>query len=200
MKTTIFTVFFSLVLLPWHTGASTLHPESTFGDFADTDSVPASELGVFGIGMHIVAGTFGDDGNNNDDGDVFTFTIPTGTQLTSINLTTYTTTGDPGGGSFFAIAIGKTVGTTMQTAGNHLSNMLVSETGELLDDLAAGAMFGSSALTAPLSAGDYAIFLHETSTQVDFALSFDVQSIPEPASISFGLGSLVCLLLKRRSS
>ena len=51
-------------------GAEVFHPETAFGDFADTDAVPASDLGAFLPELHVITGVFGDDGSNNDDGDI----------------------------------------------------------------------------------------------------------------------------------
>lgn len=170
-----------------------------FGDFADDENVAASDLGSFGLGSNTVSGTFGEDGSPVGDGDVFAFTIPAGMLLTSINLTQYDTDVSPMNGSFFAIASGSNVGTSIPTAGNHLSNMLISETGELLDDLEAGAFSGISTLTTPLPAGTYSIFLHEVSALVDYTLDFDVQAVPEPAATPtvMAAGAFLLVALRR---
>ena len=179
-----------------------IYPESTFGDYADDETVASSYLGVFRAGTHVVTGNFGETGNPIDDGDIFSFTVPNGYVLNSVDLRIYTFTGDNGNGSFLAIQDDLTVGTTIQTSSNHLSNMLISQTGEILDDLAGGIYAGgASQVTNPLPANDYAVFLHEITANVDFALAFTVTPVPEPASVGLlAMGSLTWRLFRRRKS
>lgn len=157
-----------------------LHPETNFGEFSANGNAPTS-LGTFDAGLHLITAKFGDDGSNNDDADIFSFTVPAGYELTGLNVLSYVTTNGAGStGSFFAIADGAIIGTTIPTATNHLSNALIAQPGPLLDNLAASAYFGTSRIAPgqPLSAGTYTLFLNEITAQVDIALAITVSRAP----------------------
>ncbi|MCO6401386.1 MAG: hypothetical protein J5I99_09185 [Verrucomicrobia bacterium] len=168
-----------------------LHPESNFGDFSNDGNAPSS-LGELGAGFHQISLHFGDDGENNDDSDVLSFEVPPGYEIISIKLLEYAVDGDSGSGSFFAIADAPTIGTTIPTATNHLSNQLLSSPGELLESLAAGAFYGASRIVPyqPLPAGTYTLFFSETSAGVDLKLGVTVSRLPlEFQLLAWGDGS-----------
>lgn len=155
------------------------HPETNVVDFSNDGNAPTS-LGTFGAGLHLITAHFGDDGSNNDDNDLFTFNVPAGHEITSLKVLSYAVSGNNGNGSFFAIAAGPVIGTTMTTATNHLGNRLFSGPGELLDKLAEGAYFGTPRIAPhhPLPAGDYTVFLSEIAAGIDLSLAITVSRAP----------------------
>ncbi|MEM7468511.1 MAG: hypothetical protein AAF387_16700, partial [Pseudomonadota bacterium] len=80
-------------------------------------------VGVVQTGSNFVVGEFGlfDDPADND---VFTFSVPNGFQVDAIMLDFYPF-GEAQGGSFFAIQAGTEIGTTDETVGDNISNLLV---------------------------------------------------------------------------
>jgi len=156
------------------------HPEADFIDFANPGSIPCS-LGSFGPGLHVITAHFGDDGSNNDDGDLFTFRVPDGYEWVGLRALSYATTNLNGStGSFLALASGTDIGTTLPTATNHLSNMLIAGPGDLLGPLAQGAYSGASSLVSgqPLPAGDYTLFVNEITASVDLVLAITIAREP----------------------
>jgi hypothetical protein len=156
-----------------------LHPESAFGDFSGDGGAP-TDLGMFGAGLHHITAHYGDDGSNNDDADIVTFCIPEGYELVGLDVASYAVGGNNGQGSFFAIADGKAIGTTIPTATNHLGNALISKTGDLLGPLANAAYFGNTRVSRgqALPAGDYTVFLNEITGNIDLSLAVTVARQP----------------------
>lgn len=163
--------------------AEVVWDESELGDLSDDGSAP-TEID-FMLGENEIRGRMGFI-DAAVDSDVFRFTVPNGLTLTSFRMENYTETPDIEGGSFLAIASGSSISTVLGST--HLSNALIGQAGEWLDDLAAGARYGSPAanvqgLTAPVPPGDYVIWFQETSTQIDYTMIATL-AVPEPPTAS----------------
>lgn len=143
-------------------------------------------IGTLGAGASTVIGSY--TGNIPRDSDVFSFQIPAGHQLDSVDLIYDVTNGDSGGGSYMAIQQGLELGTGISTVGNNLSNALVNTSGELLAVFEAGPAFGGLGISAPLASGYYTLGLHESSSaDISYSLTFNVSAIPEPSTLGLGL-------------
>lgn len=194
------------LLLPAMAGAATtIYDEAERGDFANADLAsagisPGTFAGLMSDTINTINGTFGNSTAPVRDTDVFSFRIPTGHQLTAINLTYTTISGDSGGGSYFGIQGGLDIGTGFATVGSNLSNALIMDSGNLLASFAAGPEFDGTGLTAPLGAGDYTMFLSETHAVVGYKMDFAVSAVPEPgewAMLLAGLGLMGCIVRRR---
>jgi hypothetical protein len=181
--------------------AAVIHNEAVNGDLTDFVEVDpwltaGTSLGTLSVGENTILGNFGT-WAGDDASDVFTFEIPVGFQLDSIDLT-YIDNGASDGGSYMAIQGGTTLGTGMSTVGQNLSNALVDSSCDLLAMFEAGPAYGGIGLAGPLLAGDYTIGLHEIHSVIDYQMVFHMSPVPEPATI----GMLACggmgLLARRK--
>jgi hypothetical protein len=195
------------LLLPTVVGATTSYDEAISGDFANADlttaaNTPGTFAGILSDTVNTIAGTFGITTSPVRDTDVFSFTIPRGHELTSINLTYNVVDGDSGGGSYFGIQGGLSIGTGFSTVVSNLSNAVISDSGEILAIFASGPEYAGTGLTAPLAAGDYTMFLSEDGGVVNYRMDFNVSAVPEPESYAMllaGLG-LIGAISRRRSA
>lgn len=183
------------MLLPTVAAAALSYDEATSGDFANANLAssgisPGTFAGVLSDTVNTIKGDFGISTSPVRDTDVFSFTIPAGFQLTAINLTYTTISGDSGGGSYFGIQGGLDIGTGFATVGSNLSNVLIDGSGELLARFAAGPEFDGTGLTAPLGAGNYTMFLSETDAVVGYSVDFAVSAVPEPGEWAMLLAGL----------
>jgi hypothetical protein len=184
--------------------AVTVYDEGTSGDLADFVEVapwitPGTSVGALSPGENIVAGNY--TGVTPRDSDVFTFEIPTGHTLVSIDLAYEIASGNPGGGSYVAIQSGAELGTGMSTVANNLSNGVINGSGNLLESFELGPAYGGQGLSAPLPAGQYTLGLHETGNAViNYSLTFRVSAIPEPSTLAVGLFPLIGACGYRRRS
>jgi len=171
------------------------YTESTDGDLTATivsNIATAPTPIVFDLGVNTIAGTMGGDPGDGIplDRDFFTFTLAPGQTLTSINFLGYTN----GGQSFYAIAPGTSI--AIDSAANHLSNMLVTQTGQVLPTLALGAYNGGTGLSNPVGPGTYTIWFQEVSSVVTYSTAYTV--VPEPGSVTVLISGLALLLQLRR--
>lgn len=174
--------------------------ESDSGDLSGNGAAPT--FLNFGIGQNTITGTMGRPPGGAIDRDIFTFTITPGEAVTSLRVLNFQPVTPPGPvGSFLAISGSNTINTGNPSA--HLSNILVSGSGELLFALAAGSYSNSLGtqpmtlgLTAPLNPGNYTIWFQELSTPVNYTLGVTVAAVPEPSSyalVAAGLLLLTCV-------
>jgi len=181
--------------------------ESTSGDLSGVATAPT--VLDFAPGLNTVAGTMGRPAGGAIDRDIFTFHLENWEQVTSLNVLDYSPAATPGAiGSFLAISGSNTINLTNPST--HLSNILVSGTGEILSFLAAGSYSDSLGtqphtlgLTAPLGAGDYTIWFQELSTPVNYRLGISVVAVPEPSTwglIGAGFILLICFYHRNRRS
>lgn len=195
------------LLLPGMAVAAIAYDEAVNGDFAAADLEtsgisPGTFVEGMTAGVNTITGSFGYSDAIGRDTDVFSFEVPAGHQLTAINLTYATVSGDAVGGAYFGIQNGLAIGTGYATVDANLSNALIMESGDILSTFAAGPAFGGTGLTAPLGAGNYTMFLSETAAVIDYGMDFNVSAVPEPetyAMLLAGLG-LVGVMARRRKT
>jgi len=176
--------------------AATLWDEVVNGDLSSNNLSPTPL--TWGIGMNSVRGTMGRDLGAGVplDPDFFTFSLSPGQALISIVVSQF----DPQGASFYALAAGTSIDTG--SPANHLSNILVTGTGEVLAALDAGSYNGGLGLTAPLGAGTYTVWFQELSSVVTYQMDYTVVAIPESggAGVGLALGAPATLMaLTRRA-
>ncbi len=167
--------------------AITIWDEALQGDISGNNLAPLSLS--FGLGVNSIKGTMGRDLPQDPvDRDIFTFTIPAGRQLTSINVVTFTPTNQ----SFYAIAPGTSIDINDPTF--HLANTLVQRTGDILPQMALGSYSGGTGITDPLGPGTYTAWFQELSSVVTYQMDYTIVAVPEPATACTGLAlSLVAL-------
>ncbi|MDQ3186270.1 MAG: FxDxF family PEP-CTERM protein [Pseudomonadota bacterium] len=196
------------LLLPGMASAAIAYDETASGDFAaanleSSGISPGTFAGVMTAGVHTITGTFGNSDAAGRDTDVFSFEIPAGQQLTAIDLTFTTVSGNANRGAYFGIQGGLEIGTGSATVGSNLSNALVAESGDILSRFALGPEFGGTGLTAPLDAGNYTMFLSETAAVVDYRMDLNVSAVPEPetyAMLLAGLGLIGATARRKKTS
>lgn len=199
-------VCLALLLTGIPLNAATIYDELVDGDLVDGIKVspwvsPGDVVGVLLPGSNVVVGDFGKHvGDLSEDTDTLTFEIAVGTQLDSIQMTYTVLSGNPGGGSYFAIQAGPSLGSGISSVAGNLSNKLVATSGDLLASFAAGPDFGGIGLSSPLAAGQYTLWMSETATDtnIGYSLDFQVTSIPEPATGILGLFAALGFVGKRR--
>ena len=182
------------LLGPIFVGQAANWNESIDGDLSGNNLAPTNL--TFDLGVNIVSGTMGGDPGESIplDRDIFTFTLAPGQYLTSINFLTFS----PVGASFYAIAPGTSISLT-DPAG-HLSTVLISSTGEYLDDLDLGAYSSGTGLTAPLAPSTYTIWFQELASVVTYSTAYTV--VPEPSTwlaVVGGVGMLLAIRKRRRA-
>ncbi len=177
MKSHLLRVCLPVVLAS--TGQALTLNESNFGDLSGNHLAPTPL--TLDVGVNRIGGTMGRDLPSDPvDRDIFTFTLAPGQMLTSINVLVFTPTNQ----SFFAIAPGTMI--DVNDPAGHLSNTLVKETGEILDDLDLSAFSGGTGLDAPLGSGTYTIWFQELSSIVTYDIAYTVQAVPEPGTALWG--------------
>lgn len=171
--------------------AATIWNESTDGDLSN-DRLAPSQLG-FASGSNVVQGTVGDDGTGIDR-DYFSITVPTGTALTGLTFTPYTSVS--GGSSFIALEAGP--------------QMTVTPTGVGIADLLGFAHYGTDAIgfdqlpvLAPglggvLPSGIYTLWVQETGGPATFGIDFTVTPVPLPGAAVLLVSGLFGLAGVRR--
>ena len=143
-------------------------------------------------------------GNPNQDREYFTFTIPSGYQLSSLKLVTFET--DPASNlGFIGVAAGSVFPTppTSPDPTTLLGYALIgnSEVGtDILQSIGTGP--GSQGFAGPLAAGSYTWWAQETGPSTDdweLQFSFAAAAVPEPsAALLWSVGFLGLLRPRRR--
>lgn len=179
--------------------ADVLYNESISGDLSDNNLAPTS-LGPVIVGINDVIGSTV---SVPIDLDFWTIQIPSNHVLASIVLLDYQNNGSPP--SFFALAAGNQIpvlndpavllGATLVGVGPGRS---VGD--DVLDDLAARTDIGGSPqFSGPLGAGTCTFWYQETNGDTNWAFSFNVSAIPEPAAGSFAILMSLGLCFRRRN-
>lgn len=164
------------------------YSESVSGDLSNNNLAPTPL--IFGLGVNTITGRMGRPDGGEIDPDYFTFTLQPGWSLISIALETV----DVIDNSFYAIASGTTISDT--NSATHLSNVLMGQPGEYLDDLTAGAYFGGIGLPFPVGPGTYTVWFQEAAVERNYRMSYTV--VPEPTAAVAVLGGVGLLLTLRR--
>lgn len=173
--------------------AVTVWNEADDGDLSTDPLAPTAVS--FLLGSNDVIGSVV---SSADTRDYLTFSILGGQALTAITVNSIVSVNNDPGFSF--LATGTTSVNPASSETGILGGVLVSpsNTGDDLLALFSGNNLVTVGFTTPLGAGDYVFEIQQTGTELlQYNLTFEVESIPEPsATLLGGLGSL--LLLRRR--
>ena len=205
-KTTADTVRRALAIVAFAVGSSAAHAivvynESISGDFSNTGTAPTVVTGLVS-GANEVHGVTGNPGSGGDR-DYFTFTVPAGLEWTSLIALPGMAAGRV---AFIGLQAGSlvTLPTNTQTAAGLLGwhHYNSGDVGNDLLALMATPANGSSGFATPLGAGNYALWIQDSSPgETVYGLNFQLQHVPDAGP---GLGFLAMLLalplLRRRSS
>ena len=174
-----------------------VYDEAINGDLSNNRGTPT--VVNFALGQNDVFGQTGSVAGVTDR-DYFTFTVPTGSALVSLNVLNSALTA--GGAAFFGLQAGSavTVDPAAPNAALLLGYELVSPADIGTDILPAMSIAaGASGFTVPLGAGQYAVWLQDTNLAPSiYGLRFEVTSIPEPSTTMLLLASLGTLGWVRR--
>lgn len=169
--------------------------ESANGDLSNDRLNPT--LFALDAGANTLTGS-----TSSSDRDYLTFTVPAGFVLQSLTLNSFS----PSGGlSFIGIEGGTQISvppTSSSAAGllgwTHFGSGEVGT--DILDNMGI-ASNGSTGFTPPLPAGEYSLWIQETSPAArNYSLELALVAVPEPASWRLGLAGLAALALWRRRS
>ena len=180
--------------------AIVIYNESISGDFSNTGTTPTVVTGLLS-GANEVHGSTGNSGSGGDR-DYFTFAVPVGLEWTSLIALPGMA---PGRIAFIGLQAGSLVTLPANTLtadgllGWHHYNS--DDVGSDLLPLMATPANGSSGFATPLGAGNYAIWIQDSSLgQTVYGLNFQLQPVPHSGP---GLGFLATLLalpfLRRRA-
>ena len=180
--------------------------ESISGDLSGNGAAPTL-LGTLSSGDNFILGTMGSlNGTGPLDADIWNFSVPTGYDLTGINLVGYAAASHSLlNQSFMAIATGGSISQTDPS--NHLSNALwgygIDSFGNVYTDLLgllqAGPDFGGIGFSGPLTPGNYTFWIQEGSDQIQYKIDFVTSPVPVPepgGALLLGVAGL--WLLRRR--
>lgn len=169
--------------------------ESIDGDFSGDRNAPTPVAVANGSNLLIGSTVVGDL-------DYLTFTVPAGSELSQLVLEEYSSTD---GVAFIAIQAGNVF--TEPNVGADPANLLGwSHFGEFAGHLGndilpeMGSAPGAQGFVPPLPAGDYSLWIQQTSSALTgYTFDLVVQPVPEPASIALaGAAALALGLLARR--
>lgn len=189
----------SLGLLAATAQAGVIWDESANGDLSGNRLAPT--VVSLGVGSNDLLAT-----SSSGDREYLTFAVPAGHLLSGVILDAYTGTD---GTAFFGLQAGTTF--TEPATGTNPANLLgythfgtdvgpgrVNVGGDLLP--ASGTAFGAIGFTPPLPAGNYAVWLQQTSSTdlTSYTLDFVVTPVPEPAAAPLAGGALLLGALAAR--
>jgi len=200
-------VLLAALALPLGSVKAVTWDESINGDLSGNGAAPTL-LGTLSAGDNLITGTMGSLGGTGPlDADIWNFSVPTGYDLTGINLVGYSaTSGSLTNQSFMAIATGGSI--DQNDPSNHLSNSLwgygTDGFGHVYTDLLAllqaGPEFGGIGFSGPLTPGNYTFWIQEGSDQIHYSIDFVTTPMPVPepgGALLLGVAGL-CLLRRRR--
>ena len=167
--------------------AATIWDEVTNGDLSGDAAAPT--VLVVATGTNSITGV-----TQTGDVDFFTITVPDGTSLAQLVLTSFESADDL---AFLAIQSGPVITDTTSAASllgwSHLSASFVGS--NILDDLAAGA--GAIGFTTPLGPGTYTFWMQQTGADpVNYGFDL-ILRVPEPPLVAFFALGILALALGR---
>ena len=169
--------------------AAVVYDEGSQGDLSGDPNAPTAI--AVEVGSNLIMGTVV--GGAAADQDFFRFTVPVGTVLSGLVVSSFE--GDDQG--FIGIATGVAFPSPFGAA--DLIGFELAGTNALGVDLLADS---STTLDGPLGSGDYAALIQETSTTLNtYTFDFQVQAVPVPMAVYLFLSGIACLwtLGRRRS-
>jgi hypothetical protein len=166
-----------------------LYDESLTGDLSNSGLAPTSLVAL--EGENPIQGTLGATANGTDR-DYFTFTVPTGLELTAIVVLPGTTTGP--GGTFFAVQSGNQV--TVDPGAADFTGLLgftsyLAGNGNIITDVGLPGN-GATGFIPPLGPGTYAFLVQDTA-EGTFNYGLDFQLLA--AAPESGLGITGCAMV-----
>ena len=184
---------FSLTLLLFSAAVSdamVAYDESVSGDFSPDFAAPTPVS--FSNGANTIIGDIGANGEggvvfgpSGNDSDRFTFTVPAGSQISSLTVDVYDATGNVGAGSLIAYVAS---GAFSSDTDNDNNALFSAGSGDILPTLAGG----------PLGPGAYSFWLQETaSSTIDYQVTF-TQVVPEPSAATLFVGAGALMRRRRR--
>jgi hypothetical protein len=166
------------------TMASVIWDEASSGDLSNDGLAPTSL--VVGNGSNIILGTTGNAGQGIDR-DYFSFTVPTGTALTSLMLLGNTSVS--GGSSFIAIQAGSQL--TVSPTGAGVENLL-GFAHYSNDQIGADLLpFVTIGFTGPVPSGTYSVWVQDTGGPATYGFDFVVTPVPLPGTAALLLSALL---------
>lgn len=205
-----------LLLAAWGLAHAASYNETVQGDASNDRLNPTRLVLSFDAvgqvpGSNVVNGTVGRVAGGAVDRDYFHIVVPQGFVWRELRVGNQVTTGGSQG-SFIGLAAGATVPVLPSTtsATGLLGWTLYSNaqaTTDILDDMGqghatAGGLNGASGFTAPLAAGDYTLWIQETTAgSYTYRFNLLLSPVPEPSGVWLGaLGALSAIVaLKYRS-
>ncbi|MDJ0787070.1 MAG: hypothetical protein QNK05_09715 [Myxococcota bacterium] len=197
----------ALLLLASSPGFGFAILEAVDGDLSDDIAAP-TPLGPLSLGSNLVVGEVVDATGPAGDVDVFTFSVPAGSNLSKLLLVEFESADDL---AFVAIASGATFPVDPNTLAGPGDPLATSFLGGLLFGagpaaagadllpLLAGAPAGGSGFTAPLGAGDYTVFVQQLGgLPVEYYFNLVGAPVAEPAGLSLLGLALVGVARRRR--
>jgi len=184
-------LFFLLLLMSWNLQAT--HDESTDGDLSNDATSPT--VVVVTPGSNVLTGSTINANDPMGDPDYFSFTIPAGHELTSIDLLSLVS----GNVAFFALAEGNSL--PVPTGAGDLLGF--THLGDVQGDQLAALALGVTGFPSPvgfanpLPAGTYTFWIQETSptTPSDYSLDFVISAIPTVPTLGEWTVILLMLIL-----
>lgn len=194
----LFETLGALALLA-NVAAAANHFEGVNGDLSDNPAAPT--VWALDAGNNSITGSAGV-GSLGSDYDLFTFTVPTGMQIDSVTLDSYS---NPGYASFLGLQATPTwtTGFDFGVDGDTLLGWVLfdsSYTGSnMLPEMGAnGGGFATGGFTPPLGAGTYTVLLQDYATAFSYGLTFAVSAVPEPATVGLAVFALIGVWSQRR--
>lgn len=144
--------------------------ENLLGDLANAHTVP-TVLAFVGGNNTVTAS------QSSSDVDYFTFTVPTGYELSQIIVEDYQSSDDAG---FIGIVTGTTFPEDEQntTASDLLGGLVYGVSNRGNDILSAmGSLMGAQGFTGALAAGNYCVWLNQTGATSETTLNFRITKV-----------------------
>lgn len=171
------------------------YDESVSPDLSALSGAP-SVLGPLGLGLNSVTGEINEGSTAGAGGsDVFSFTVPSGQELASVEFTQL-----GGDNHFFGFSNVNAAIDATSAAGNRYSTLLGSP--EIGTNILDGGLnsFGGSGGSGNLGAGDYTVYFRENAAGTfSYSLALTtVAAVPEPGSLSLLIAGTALVGLRRR--
>jgi hypothetical protein len=176
--------------------AATVWNETSDGDISNNRLAPTAV--TLGVGSNDVIGSVV---GNPSDIDYLTINVPVGDRLSQIVLESFTSTDQKG---FIGIQQGSTF--TEPAVGTNVTHLLgythfgpgAGNVGlDILPSMGTGP--GAQGFTAPLTAGDYTLWIQQLGALTSYDFNFVISPVPEPSTCALaGMAAGLCAIVVRR--